>query len=267
MKWLRILLLPFVSAVAQGSTTHPTLWDTHGVCKHCCHTHGAIIALGMHATAIGCQLLHSWAHNQSMCSRERGHQLCSHKGHIRDTWGDRELLAGLSSPALAAPPGPPLARKLGQWDWIPTELGGTASLPGASLPYLRYLLYAVLSRSVVSDSATPRTPARLLCSWGFSRQEYWSRLPCPPPGDLPNPGIEPRSVFDRILYHLSHWKLVLFKRMTGWKRAHVPLVLFPKISSDPSLPETHVKPQTGGLCALGTPIGYWNYFSAGPSCS
>ena len=28
---------------------------------------------------------------------------------------------------------------------------------------------------------------------GFSRQEYWSGLPCPPPGDLPNPRIEPRS--------------------------------------------------------------------------
>ena len=28
---------------------------------------------------------------------------------------------------------------------------------------------------------------------GFSRQEYWSGLPFPPPGDLPNPGIEPRS--------------------------------------------------------------------------
>ena len=30
-------------------------------------------------------------------------------------------------------------------------------------------------------------------SMGFSRQEYWSRLPFPFPGDLPNPGIEPRS--------------------------------------------------------------------------
>ena len=28
---------------------------------------------------------------------------------------------------------------------------------------------------------------------GFSRQEYWSGLPCPPPGDLPHPGIEPWS--------------------------------------------------------------------------
>ena len=30
-------------------------------------------------------------------------------------------------------------------------------------------------------------------SMGFSRQEYWSGLPCPPPGDLPNPEIEPVS--------------------------------------------------------------------------
>ena len=31
-------------------------------------------------------------------------------------------------------------------------------------------------------------------SMGFSRQEYWSGIPCPPPGDLPNPGIKPRSL-------------------------------------------------------------------------
>ena len=30
-------------------------------------------------------------------------------------------------------------------------------------------------------------------SMGFSRQEYWSGLPWPPPGDLPDPGIEPVS--------------------------------------------------------------------------
>ena len=28
---------------------------------------------------------------------------------------------------------------------------------------------------------------------GLSRQKYWSELPCPTPGDLPNPGIKPRS--------------------------------------------------------------------------
>ena len=30
-------------------------------------------------------------------------------------------------------------------------------------------------------------------SMGFSRQEYWSGLPFPSPGDLPNPGTEPKS--------------------------------------------------------------------------
>ncbi|CAN0555726.1 unnamed protein product [Rangifer tarandus platyrhynchus] len=29
---------------------------------------------------------------------------------------------------------------------------------------------------------------------GFSRQKYWSGLPCPPPGDLPDPGMEPTSL-------------------------------------------------------------------------
>ena len=31
-------------------------------------------------------------------------------------------------------------------------------------------------------------------SMGFSRQEYWSGLPCPHPGDLPNPGTQPGSL-------------------------------------------------------------------------
>ena len=52
---------------------------------------------------------------------------------------------------------------------------------------------AVLSHSVMSDSLRPHGPARLLCPWGFSRQEYWDGLSCPPPGNLPNPGIKPRS--------------------------------------------------------------------------
>ena len=36
-------------------------------------------------------------------------------------------------------------------------------------------------------------------SMGFSRQEYWSGLPCPPPADLPDPGIEPPSLRSRAL--------------------------------------------------------------------
>ena len=36
-------------------------------------------------------------------------------------------------------------------------------------------------------------------SMGFSRQECWSKLPCPPPGDLPNPGIELSSLMSPAL--------------------------------------------------------------------
>ena len=50
------------------------------------------------------------------------------------------------------------------------------------------------SLSRVQLFATPWTVAhRAPLSMGFSRQEYWSGLSCPPPGDLPDPGIEPRS--------------------------------------------------------------------------
>ena len=36
-------------------------------------------------------------------------------------------------------------------------------------------------------------------SMGFFRQEYWSGLPCPPPGDLPDLGIEPVSLLSPTL--------------------------------------------------------------------
>ena len=57
------------------------------------------------------------------------------------------------------------------------------------------------------------TPWTVACqaplSMGFSRQEYWNGLPCPPPGDLPNPGIKPRSSATlhcrQILLPLSYW--------------------------------------------------------------
>ena len=49
--------------------------------------------------------------------------------------------------------------------------------------------------SYVQLFATPSTVARQSpLSMIFFRQEYWSGLPCPPTGDLPNPGIEPASL-------------------------------------------------------------------------
>ena len=63
-----------------------------------------------------------------------------------------------------------------------------------------------VSRSVLSDSLIPWTVAcQAPLSMDFSRQEYWSGLPFPSLGDLPNPGSEPRSpALQVILYCLRH---------------------------------------------------------------
>ena len=44
--------------------------------------------------------------------------------------------------------------------------------------------------SVISDSFPTTTAHQAPLSMGFPRQEYWSGLPFPPPGNCPNPGIE-----------------------------------------------------------------------------
>ena len=65
------------------------------------------------------------------------------------------------------------------------------------------------SLSCVRLFATPWTVAcQAPLSMGFSRQEYWSGLPFPPPGDLPNPGVKPTSLVTPALaggfFTLSH---------------------------------------------------------------
>ena len=54
--------------------------------------------------------------------------------------------------------------------------------------------FYVLRHSIVSASCTPWTVAyHALLSMSFSQQEYWSGVPFPPPGDLPDPEINPTS--------------------------------------------------------------------------
>ena len=58
----------------------------------------------------------------------------------------------------------------------------------------------MLSLSHVGLSATLWTAAHQAPLYmGFQRQEYWSRFPFPPPGDLPGPGIEPESLVSPAL--------------------------------------------------------------------
>ena len=56
-------------------------------------------------------------------------------------------------------------------------------------------MFLLFSCSVLSDSfATPWTVTHQApLSMGFPDQEYWSGLPFPSPGDLPDPGMEPTS--------------------------------------------------------------------------
>ena len=83
----------------------------------------------------------------------------------------------------------------------------------------------VKSLSRVRLFATPWTVAyQAPLSMGFSRQEYWSGLPFSSPGDLPNPGIKPRSpaleadtltsephLLKKILYKKKKKKKILYK--------------------------------------------------------
>ena len=63
-----------------------------------------------------------------------------------------------------------------------------------SIDYIELTVTNTCMLSCVQLFATPWTVARQTpLSTGFSRQEYWSGLPYPSAGDLPNPGIKPVS--------------------------------------------------------------------------
>ena len=79
-------------------------------------------------------------------------------------------------------------------------------------------------------------------SMGFSRQEYWIELPFPPPGDLPNPGIQPG------LLSLLHWEA-----------SSLPLAPPGKLLAAPEVPDTEKwegskKPRSVGSEALISPL-------------
>ena len=77
------------------------------------------------------------------------------------------------------------------------------------------------SLSHVRLFATPWTVARQASlSMGFSRQVYWSVLPYPPPGNLPNPGAEPEFLC------LLHWQAGSLPRALPGKTE----LIFPRVS-------------------------------------
>ena len=72
------------------------------------------------------------------------------------------------------------------------------------------MILCMLSHYHVQLFEIPQTVAhKASLSMGFSRQEYWSGLSCPPPGGLPNPGIKamsPVALEQQVdSLPLSHW--------------------------------------------------------------
>ena len=62
-------------------------------------------------------------------------------------------------------------------------------LPPKNITLSLYIYFYSTKSFVIPWTVACQVPL----SMGFSRQEYWSGLPFAPPGELPNPGIEPRS--------------------------------------------------------------------------
>ena len=81
-------------------------------------------------------------------------------------------------------------------------------------------VHAKLLQSCPTNSVRPYGPypIRLLCPRDFSRQEYWSGLPCLPPGDLPNPGIKPTSLC------LLSWQVGSLPLVLAGKPIHLHIV-------------------------------------------
>ena len=101
-------------------------------------------------------------------------------------------------------------------------------------------------------------------SMGFSRQEYWSGLPFPPPGHLPNPGIEPMSLMSpalagRFFTTSAIWEARIKANVQVTHSSEIP-VSWPLWSAHASLPRL----KTGNHCCSvawnlsQTPLGSWS---------
>ena len=76
----------------------------------------------------------------------------------------------------------------------PWDFPGKSTRVGCHCPPWTPCYYCLVASFCLTLFAIPWTVAHQVpLSIEFSRQEYWSRLPFPSPGDLPNPGIEPGS--------------------------------------------------------------------------
>ena len=136
------------------------------------------------------------------------------------------------------------------------EVGHTYVTESLCPMYTSQLVPVCLGASGRSNSATPWTIARQVpLSMEFSRQEYWSGLPCPSPGDLPNPGIEPGSpALQADSLPLSHQESPAGRRaysLNTWAIKAREMPWMPaRLSWAPLLMEAAVPPTLGSLLFL-----------------
>ena len=112
--------------------------------------------------------------------------------------------------------------------------------------------------SHIQLSAIPWT----IQSMEFSRQKYWNELPCPPPGDLPNPGIKPRSPtlqVDSLLSEppakpkntgvcsLSLLQGICPTQESNWGLLHCKQILYQLSYQGSSLTSAIIKPKMKGI--------------------
>ena len=141
---------------------------------------------------VGCS---PWGHEES----DMTERLHFHFHALEKEMATHSIVLAWRIPGMGQPDGLPSvgSHRVGH-DW--SDLAAAAALRSPHSRQIRSLLYPLLllllSRfSHVWLFAILWTEARQApLSMGFFRQEYQSGLPCPPPGNLPNPGIEPTSL-------------------------------------------------------------------------
>ena len=140
----------------------------------------------------------------------------------------------------------PLEQSLGWGSWhsfhapLPTPPLSAVNTPGTLVPVL------VISHESYPTLATPWAAAHQApLPMGFFRQEHWSCLPFPPPGDLPNPEVEPTApVLQANSFPLSHQGI-------HWHVLSEPWGLQGTIVTAPTIfiSESRVRVSMRGFCA------------------
>ena len=100
---------------------------------------------------------------------------------------------GISVPRPGIEPGPLAVKARSLNHWIAREFSKFDTSEESSLSIYCAPAQSSLTLCNPMDCSSPGS-----LFMGFFRQEYWSVLPCPPPGDPPNPGTEPMSPVSQV---------------------------------------------------------------------